>query len=963
MLRIANTKYGAIEGLPSADPRVTAFKGVPFAAPPVGPNRWRAPQPMEGWEGTYLAYGFAPIGIQDNPGLGENIYCREWDVDPDLPMDEDSLYLNIWTPAMTKDDELPVLVWFFGGGFQWGNTREMEFDGERLARRGIIVVTVNYRLASLGFLAHPQITKEQPDHPGNFGHLDQQAGLKWVYENISAFGGDPERITIAGQSAGGASVMAQLACLENAPMIKGAAVFSGMIRDPFHADSLIVPIPLNEAEKLGEEFFEFMGVKTLEEARALDVYYVRDKYGEFVETHPRMSSFIDGQFLTGDPYTLYVEGKSVNVPVLSGNTADEFFTQIDASSEDEYNSKVKEFFGDKADRFIELSEKSDRKNGRLSVIEYTVKAAFMKRANNPSNKPGYYYVFDEDIPGWDKPGSFHSVDLWFFFESINKCWRPFKGHHFELARTMCDYFAEFVKFGTPNGYGIDGNKLPEWGQYRYGEKNQMIFSQGRGTVIEDDDEYVDFVASHFIDKRQCFNPYMPSWEFVPDGEPHVFGDRVYVYGSHDKFNGSVFCMGDYICYSAPVDDLKSWKYEGVIYPKTKDPLNKDGHMCLYAPDVTQGPDGRYYLYYVLDKVSVVSVAVCDEPAGKYKFYGYVHYEDGVRLGEREGDEPQFDPGVLTQGDVTYLYTGFCGQGDKSRHGAMATVVGKDMLTIIEEPKFIVPGSSYSEGTPFYKHAFFEAPSIRKKDGKYYFVYSSEVMHELCYAISDKPTEGFEYGGVIVSNVDIGIDSYKDALKPTAYGANNHGGFVEIKDKWYIFYHRHTNASWLSRQGCAEELNFRPDGSIIQSEITSCGLNGGPLRDTEEYPAYIACNMFDDKNEMYIADSQPRITQDGADGDKVLGYINLIKSSTTIGFKYFDCKSVKGLYIVGDGYCNGYFEVKLKIDGPVLGKIAMSSANIPTRFEGLFDIPDGINSIYLTWNNGDGPRFRSFGFIH
>ena len=131
-------------------------------------------------------------------------------------------------------------------------------------------------------------------------------------------------------------------------------------------------------------------------------------------------------------------------------------------------------------------------------------------------------------------------------------------------------------------------------------------------------------------KKQAFNPYLPSWEYIPDGEPYVFDGRVYVYGSHDQFNGWVFCQGDYMGWSAPVGDLGDWRCEGVIYEKTQDPLNTDGHMCLYAPDVTKGPDGRYYLYYVLDKVGVVSVAVCDTPAGKYRFLGYVHYQDGTR---------------------------------------------------------------------------------------------------------------------------------------------------------------------------------------------------------------------------------------------------------------------------------------------------------------------------------------------
>ncbi|MBP5653715.1 MAG: hypothetical protein J6X17_09935, partial [Lachnospiraceae bacterium] len=212
-------------------------------------------------------------------------------------------------------------------------------------------------------------------------------------------------------------------------------------------------------------------------------------------------------------------------------------------------------------------------------------------------------------------------------------------------------------------------------------------------------------------KKLAFNPYLPSWEYIPDGEPYVFGDRVYVYGSHDLYDGETFCLGDYVCWSAPVNDLADWRYEGVIYPKTSDPYNADGHMCLYAPDVTVGPDGRYYLFYVLDKVGNVSVAVCDEPAGRYKFLGYVHYADGTLLGAREGDEPQFDPGVLTEGSETFLYTGFCPRGDKSRHGAMLTVLGPDMLTIKEEPRIIAPGVEYSAGTGFAGHAYFEAASI------------------------------------------------------------------------------------------------------------------------------------------------------------------------------------------------------------------------------------------------------------
>lgn len=229
-------------------------------------------------------------------------------------------------------------------------------------------------------------------------------------------------------------------------------------------------------------------------------------------------------------------------------------------------------------------------------------------------------------------------------------------------------------------------------------------------------------------KKQAFNPYMPSWEYIPDGEPHVFGDRVYVYGSHDSYNGHVFCMGDYMGWSAPVDDLSDWRCEGVIYPRTADPLNKDGRMNLFAPDVAQGPDGRYYLYYVMDKVNVVSVAVCDTPAGQYEFLGYVHYPDGTRLGDKPGDEPQFDPAVLCEDGVVYMYTGFCPRGGKERTGCQATVLEGDMLTIRQAPVIVVPGVEYEAGTEYAGHAYFEGPSIRKRNGLYYLVYSSTLMH-------------------------------------------------------------------------------------------------------------------------------------------------------------------------------------------------------------------------------------------
>ncbi|MCQ2523396.1 MAG: family 43 glycosylhydrolase [Lachnospiraceae bacterium] len=465
--------------------------------------------------------------------------------------------------------------------------------------------------------------------------------------------------------------------------------------------------------------------------------------------------------------------------------------------------------------------------------------------------------------------------------------------------------------------------------------------------------------------KQLTNPYLPSWEYVPDGEPYVFGDRVYVYGSHDKFNGDVYCMGDYVCWSADVHNLGEWKYEGVIYRKDQDPYNTDMQGNLYAPDVTIGPDGRYYLYYVLSSWGVVSVAVCDEPAGKYEFYGYVHYEDGTKLGTKEGDEPQFDPGVITEDDTTYLYTGFCGAGDKSRHGAMCTVLASDMLTIKEAPVFVVPGQEYDEGSGFEGHAFFEAPSIRKKGDTYYFIYSSELFHELCYATSDRPTGGFKYQGCLVSNGDLNIDSYKKADYPSVYCANNHGSMVEILGEWYIFYHRHTNGTNYSRQGCVEKLKMKDDIRFYQSEITSCGGIDTPLKGQGEYPTYLACHLQTDCQVTYIPwsgwmdDRYLKITQEGGDGDENHGYIANMRNGASAGFKYFDCKGIKKISIQTKGYATGCMEVKVGFDGPTLGSIPIGYANVWHYTEADIEIPDGINSLYFTFKGDGHLQFASF----
>ncbi|MCL2210722.1 MAG: family 43 glycosylhydrolase [Treponema sp.] len=471
-------------------------------------------------------------------------------------------------------------------------------------------------------------------------------------------------------------------------------------------------------------------------------------------------------------------------------------------------------------------------------------------------------------------------------------------------------------------------------------------------------------------KKTGVNPFLPSWEYIPDGEPHVFNDtdgnpRVYLYGSHDKFNGYAYCMNDYVCWSAPENDLTDWRYEGIIYRKTDDPQNKDGSMHLYAPDVTRGQDGKFYLYYVLDKLDVISVAVCSAPCGKYEFLGYVHYPCGTLLGRKEDDVPQFDPAVFTEGSKTYLYSGQCTGNGKTvedyRNHSIAVVLGSDMLTIQEGPFPVIPGINASEGTGFEGHEFFEASSIRKKDDTWYFIYSAYSMNELCYATSKHPLKDFKYGGVIVSNADLNIDAYKPAKKQMYFSNNNHGSIAQIAGSWYIFYHRHTNGNEFSRQACLEPIKFNKDGSINQVEMTSSGPNGAPLPCFGEYGAYIACNIFSLDEiapplKTYWPNRNPEmpfITQDECDSYDTKknyenGFITNIIDNRAVGFKYFDCKGVTKIAVKIRGYCRGFFEVRIKWDGEPLGKIDVVSSNIWKYFSSDISIPDGIRSLYFIY---------------
>lgn len=475
-------------------------------------------------------------------------------------------------------------------------------------------------------------------------------------------------------------------------------------------------------------------------------------------------------------------------------------------------------------------------------------------------------------------------------------------------------------------------------------------------------------------KKQAYNPYLPSFEYVPDGEPYVFGDRVYVYGSHDRFNGAAYCPNDYVCWSAPIDELGDWRYEGVIYQKTQDPLGNDDKL-LFAPDVQRGADGRYYLYYAFDFEGIIAVAVCDEPAGKYEYYGTIHYKDGTVLGEKKGDAFHFDPGVLVDDDGrVYLYSGFCpvdfpwhlvGADPKPIVGGMVIELEADMVTIKEEPKVVFPDKKHGKGTGFEGHEFFEASSIRKIGDTYYFVYSSFYGHELCYATSKSPVQGFAYGGTIISNGDIGLDgrTVKDALN---YTGNNHGSIVEINEKWYVFYHRQTNRHQFSRQGCAEEIRIEIDGSIRQVEMTSCGLNGGALRGRGEYQASIACNLMSRTGAVRyefgeeIDSSHPYFTQDGQDReDRPNQYIANMTEGAIAGFKYFEIDDASEIIVRIRGTGQGELCVGTAIDADCAARVYTSPSKDWTSCRASLQIESGVKALYFTYHGSGAIDFYSF----
>lgn len=420
------TKYGLIEGIEQEG--YTEYFGIPYAKPPVGERRWKAPVEMEPWEGIFRAVRFADSSMQPQ-NREEGFYGKEFRDDPKYvtAVSEDSLYLNIWTPAKSAKEKLPVAFWIHGGAFMGGCGHEKEFDGQAYCKRGVILVTINYRLSIWGFLAHPWLSSENERHvSGNYGILDQIAALKWVRENIEAFGGDPDRITVFGQSAGAMSTQTLVSSVLTGNMISRAIMQSGGgYANGLNRDD----ITLEVQEAYGLEFSSLAGVTSLEQMRCLSSGQILELLGAFMDrVMPEAHGLflvpnIDGYVLESGYDRLADEGKLKNIPYMLGSNKDDLLVTQEQKELGEYSSLYK--------GCVEFSRKLEQ-NGQDAA---------------------YVYYFKRDLPG-DQAGAFHSAELWYTFGTLDRAWRPFTEHDRELSNQMLSYWTNFMKYGNPNGEGI-----------------------------------------------------------------------------------------------------------------------------------------------------------------------------------------------------------------------------------------------------------------------------------------------------------------------------------------------------------------------------------------------------------------------------------------------------------------------------------------------------------------------------
>jgi para-nitrobenzyl esterase len=505
---------GIIEGNYDTKTGIQTYFGVPFAKPPVGNLRWKAPQPVENWKGVKQTKKFSARPMQ-------TVVFGDMNSRSD-GVSEDCLYLNVWTPAKRNTKGLPVLVYFYGGGFVAGDASEPRYDGEAMAKKGIVVVTANHRLNIFGFFAHPELSAEASyKASGNYGLLDQHATLEWVKKNIAAFGGDPSKVTIAGESAGSISVSAQMSSPLSKGLIAGAIGESGAGINP-----TLAPVPLAEAEKTGLEFAKNAGFPTLAQLRALSTREVYEIYND--SKRFGFPTVIDGYFYPKTIPQIFNAKQQAQVPLLLGWNSAEIpggaFMYGQPNKEENFISRVKQEYPKDFEEVLKLYPHGSEKEVELSAtalasdrfISYSTWKWFDLHRNN-SSQPVYRYLYSKLRPPLadnnlaaglaggtvkkdpnapkapEAVGAPHACEIEYAMGNLHLikefAWTP---DDYKVSETMFNFFANFIKTGNPNGTG-----LPEWPSAKAGDKTppvMIINTESKAIATKDDARY------EFLDK-------------------------------------------------------------------------------------------------------------------------------------------------------------------------------------------------------------------------------------------------------------------------------------------------------------------------------------------------------------------------------------------------------------------------------------------------------------------------------
>jgi len=481
-----NTANGMLETTKPPQDGVRSFKGIPFAQPPVGDLRWRAPQPVKNWQGVRKADDFGPRCMQ-HTGPNADYWFRS------NGMSEDCLYLNVWTPANSNNERLPVLVYVFGGGFQNGDGSEPRYDGESMARKGMVAVSLNYRTNIFGFFSHPELTKESGHYAsGNYGLLDQVAAIEWVQKNIAAFGGDPKRVTVAGESAGSISVSALMASPLSRDLMAGAIGESGALI------STLPPRPLAQTEKDGAKFAELAGAGSLQDLRAMSAQKIQEVVAKMAPmgggapgsaTAPalRFSANLDGYFLPKTPLEIFEAGEQAKVPLLAGSNSQEMAGRLILGQSEptleNFAAAVRKLYGDKADEVLKVyAPKNDEEV--MQAATDLASARFIAHSTwtwtelqmRTGGHPVYRYFYARarlpylGMPGQTPPpansaitahGAVHSAEIQYAMGNLALDPRySWDAEDHKVSHTMQSYFVNFIKTGNPNGAGV-----PEWPAY------------------------------------------------------------------------------------------------------------------------------------------------------------------------------------------------------------------------------------------------------------------------------------------------------------------------------------------------------------------------------------------------------------------------------------------------------------------------------------------------------------------